>query len=81
MQNTRFIKVKLTFSFYESNQIFVELRGRGSLRPISKNQFIRSFAVNASCSLRAVIWSFPSLIYEFTVHVGLQSKKKQKLRY
>ena len=82
MQNTRFTKVKLIFCFYESNQIFVELRRHGSFRPISKNQFIRSFAANASWSISAVIWSFPSFIYEFTVQVGLLSKtKKPKLRY
>ena len=82
MQNTRFTKVKLIFCFYGSNQIFVELRGQGSLRPISKNQFIRSFAANASCSISAVIRSFPSFIYEFTVQVGLLSKKKKpNLRY
>ena len=67
MQNTRFNEVKLTFCSYESNQIFVELCGHGSLRPISKKQFIRSLAANGSCSLSAVIWSFPFLVYEFTV--------------
>ena len=36
MQNTRFTKVKLIFCFYGSNQIFVELRSHGSLRPIFK---------------------------------------------
>ena len=78
MQKTRFTKVKLIFCFYGSNQIFFELRGHGSLRPISKNQCIRSFAANASCSIIAVIWSFPSLIYEFAVQVGLWSKKKSQ---
>ena len=43
MQNTRFSKVKLIFCFYRSNQIFVELHGHGSLRPISKNQFYQKF--------------------------------------
>ena len=36
MQNTHFTQVKLIFCFYGSNQILVELRSRGSLRPISK---------------------------------------------
>ena len=36
MQNTCFTKVKLIFN-YGSNQILVKLRGRGSLRPDSKN--------------------------------------------
>ena len=62
MQNTRFTQVKLFFCFYGSNEIFAELRGRGSLRPIAKNQLIRSFAANASCSISAVILNFPSLI-------------------
>ena len=33
VQNMRFTKVKVIFWFYESNQIFVELRGHGSLKP------------------------------------------------
>ena len=61
VQNTRFTKVKLIFWFFGSNQKFVELRGHGSFKSISKNSFIKSFAANASCSYKRSDLEFPLL--------------------
>ena len=58
------------------SQIFFKLCGHSSLRPICKNQFIRSFAANASCSIRAVIWSLPHL----RVHSSGRSTDKKEAK-